>query len=164
MPTKPGDILTILSFISENDLIGDVYWRCDDEYAPITFWINCNDLMAWGSSDGEDLTIENLSVLRQSIDDIETIDKVGFIYGPSLFVCRMRKQRPQGAAYPKEESLWPLFDACGPERKVELGNPYKPGQKKKALPYAFGVTLDKICREFLVENRISEGETIYQCD
>lgn len=55
----------------------------------------------------------------------------------SLFACRSRKMRPQGACYPDDHpELWPLFDACGPEREVGMGNPYRPGERKKALEAA----------------------------
>lgn len=43
----------------------------------------------------------------------------------------MRKERPQGACYPSNKDLWPLFDACGPEKPTGFGNPYKPGEYKK---------------------------------
>ena len=49
------------------------------------------------------------------MEDVHKID-LG-MYGTELFSARVRKMRPQGASYklyPKE--LWPLFDACGPER------------------------------------------------
>jgi len=47
-----------------------------------------------------------------------------------LFAARVRKMRPQGAAYKVryDESIWPLFDACGPVREVGFGNPKEPGQ------------------------------------
>jgi hypothetical protein len=46
------------------------------------------------------------------------------VWGCDLFVCRERKMRPQGAVYPEDRRFWPLFDACGPEREVGLGNPH----------------------------------------
>jgi hypothetical protein len=157
------DIRTILEFIASYDLHDDVGWRCVGEYWPVTFWFNCNDLMYWGSSDCEDFTIDDLPEIKRALDDCEAALKHHGHYGISLFVCRKRGQRPQGACYPPKE-LWQLFDACGPEREVGLGNPYKPGQKKKSVPYAFSSEIEKICRAFLIENRISESETIYQCD
>lgn len=45
-----------------------------------------------------------------------------------LFSARSRGMRPQGAYYklfPRD--TWELFDACGPEREVGVGNPYVPG-------------------------------------
>lgn len=42
-----------------------------------------------------------------------------------LFAARVRSMRPQGAAYKVryDKSIWPLFDACGPEREIGMGNP-----------------------------------------
>ena len=46
-----------------------------------------------------------------------------------LFAARSRQERPQGACYSGyDRSIWSLFDACGPEREVGLGNPYVPGE------------------------------------
>jgi len=111
------------------ELCGDIYWRTDGEYAPVTFWIGCNDLFDWGSADSEQITPENLPILERSIADATASCEVGRAYASTLFCCRVRGMRPQGACYPKEKALWPLLDACGPERKVGFGNPYPPGGK-----------------------------------
>lgn len=114
-------VMSIFAF-DNTDLL---WWRTDSEYAPITFFVNANDLMDWGSSDLEQITPENIDILEQSLLDCNPDYKTDFKfnYGLELFVCRVRKERPQGAAYPKDETLWPLFDACGPERVVRMGNP-----------------------------------------
>lgn len=130
--TASNFVMEVLGFIADEDLHDMLWWRTDGEYAPVTFWINCNDLFAWGFADAEDLTPESLPVLKQAVADCKEIDSVcGSITGCELFACRMRKMRPQGAAYPEERELWPLFDVCGPERETGLGNPYKPGEYKK---------------------------------
>lgn len=124
-------VMQILEFIDVEELHGLIWWRTDGEYAPITFWTNSNDLLAWGCADGEEINEETLPLLKQAVEDCKAIDPVcGAITGCELFACRMNKMRPQGAAYPKERELWPLFDACGPERETGLGNPYKPGEYK----------------------------------
>lgn len=95
---------------------GSLIWRCDDEYAPLTVWINCNDLFWWGTADNEPLTPETMPELREAIFDVRHIMNNAW-HSDELYCCRMRKMRPQGPCYkhiPKE--LWPLFDACGPER------------------------------------------------
>jgi hypothetical protein len=129
--TEEKDILKILDFVARHDLHDSIWWRCDGEYAPITIWVNCNDLFYWACADLEELTIDNLPVLAQAIADAREVDSVlGALRGCSLFCCRMRGMRPQQPAYPKENSYtvggvktvipaedWKaLFDACGPER------------------------------------------------
>lgn len=128
--TCTDDIMPILSLFAEHDLCDMLNWRCDGEYAPITFWINCNDLFAWATADGEDITIERLPVLKTAIEDCIKINSVlGAIYGCNLYACRVRGMRPQGCCYPQDPELWPLFDASGPERETGLGNPYKRGDR-----------------------------------
>lgn len=123
-------VMQILEFFAKEDIRDMLYWRTDGEYAPITFYIITNDLMYWGCADAEAVNAETLPILKQAISDCKAIDPVlGAIEGCNLFACRVRKMRPQGAAYPDERGLWPLFDACGPEREVGLGNPYRPGKE-----------------------------------
>lgn len=113
-------VLGVLEVMS-GDNTTDLWWRTKDEYAPITFFVNCNDIFMWGCSDAETITPENLLVLKQSYADSED-------HGAELFCARVRQMRPQGAWYsycPREE--WHLFDACGPERETGFGNPSKPG-------------------------------------
>lgn len=120
-------ILKVLQLASKYDLCGDLYWRTDDEYEPCTFFVNCNDVFAWACADCEEITPENIDELERAMQDCIKASNLtgGEIYGEMLFCCRIRKMRPQGAAYPKKcPDLWPLFDACGPERKTDFGNPH----------------------------------------
>lgn len=112
-------VMDVLRLAAEYDMCGDLWWRCDGEYAPVTFFVNCNDCFYWACSDCEQLTPENLPILVQAFKDAEAADeKRGTIYAPELFVARVRGMRPQGASYKEcyPETMWPLFDACGPER------------------------------------------------
>jgi hypothetical protein len=106
-------VLTATAF----DGCGDIFWRVDEEYAPITIFVNCNDLFFWGCADAEQITTENLEVLEQSYKDDER-------NGGLLFCCRVRGERPQGAYYKhiKKEKRH-LYDACGPEKETGFGNP-----------------------------------------
>jgi hypothetical protein len=120
--------LRVLTFIRRKDLHCVFYWKTNGEAAPLTFFLNCNDLIAWGAADCEDITPDNIERFEKAIGECEAIDSDdGAIIGCDLFVCRERKMRPQGAVYPEDRRFWPLFDACGPEREVGLGNPFAPG-------------------------------------
>lgn len=88
----------------------------DDE-----FFVNCNDLFFWGVADAQKITNEDMPVLEKNLeacnDDIEMAS--------ILFCAQKRKMRPQGTAYSIIPlKYWPLFDACGPERKAGPGNPH----------------------------------------
>lgn len=124
-------VLRVLRAFADADATDDLWWRTDAEYAPVTFLVNCNDLFCWGSADAEEVTSENVSVFEQAVADVRAVtgDEA---YACELFAARVRRERPQGAAYPKNRALWPLFDQCGSERQTGLGNPYPPGGKKAA--------------------------------
>lgn len=95
-----------------------ITWRTDEEYAPVTFWVNCNDLFYWATSDGEDITPENLPVLKQAFVDLESAyPHMGKCWAGELFAARVRGMRPQRRVLDKyHESIRPLFLAAGPER------------------------------------------------
>jgi hypothetical protein len=122
-------VLRVLGVVAKYEQHDDLWWRADGEYAPVTFFINCNDLFWWGTGDCERVTPENVGALEQAYADAAAAHRYGRSYGGNLFCCRVRGMRPQGCCYPEDRELWPLFDACGPEREIEIGNPYPPGGK-----------------------------------
>jgi hypothetical protein len=116
-------ILRVLRVASEYDLFGDLFWHMRGQSAPVAFCINCNDLFEWACADAEEVTPENIAELEKACAECLAAGDKGCIYGGSLFCCRVRKMRPQGAAYPRNAAVWPLFDACGPERPTDFNNP-----------------------------------------
>jgi hypothetical protein len=109
-----------------------VWWRTDEpQYDPLTFLVNCNDLFYWGCADAEVITEENIAGLEQAVADMKAVgakDDKGrdedWYDAHLLWVCRVRGMRPQGAYYKHlTQAFWPLFDACGPERTAQIGNP-----------------------------------------
>lgn len=114
--------LEVLRLQDEYDCYGDpIYWATHDQYAPITFFVNCNDLFWWATADAEKLTPEDIPMLRQAILDVKatgvfTLDLENYELGCELWCARKRGMRPQQPAYPKDERLQALFDACGPAR------------------------------------------------
>ena len=97
-------------------------------YAGEILCANCNDLFYWAVADAEHITEETLQDFNKAIDDCAGNKDLG----AWLYCSRIRKMRPQGAAYSYiPEELWPLFDACGPERPTDssaFGNPFKRGE------------------------------------
>jgi hypothetical protein len=107
-------VTDVLALIAEHDEHSALYWRVQD--GAVTFSVNCSDVFFWGCADAEDVTPENLPLLRLALEQGG---------GTDLFVARVRGMRPQGAVYKYiDQAEWPLFDACGPERPAEFGNPY----------------------------------------
>lgn len=118
------EVLTLLD--TEEDHEG-VFWRV--EGGVVRFLVNCNDQFYWGCADCEEITPDNLPVLRQCYADLAATGiPAAKAYALLLFCARVRGLRLQGCCYPKAEhgldGLWPLFDACGPKRDIDLANPY----------------------------------------
>ena len=108
--------INLLKLVAANDLHSDLIWNDD-----LDFYVLCNDLFFWGCADAEDIeSQEDVDLFEKAIKDVGAFD----VWASYLFCARKRKMRPQGAAYPNTaQSLWPLFDACGPEREITAGNP-----------------------------------------
>lgn len=123
MTANPADFMHRVLAVFAFDNTEDLWWRTDGEYAPVTFFALCNDLFAWGTADLERITPEDLPLLEQAAADVRPLVPMLNNVG-ELYCARKRGQRPQGAAYKFiPEVLWPLFDACGPERETGMLNP-----------------------------------------
>lgn len=125
--TDKAEFIERVLRVTAEDYCGYIDWMIGEESEEIEFFAMCNDLFCWGLGDAVDITEENIDILEQAFKDAGN-------YGKDLFCCRVEKMRPQGAvysSYPKE--IWHLFDACGPEREIGFGNPYKPGDYKRDL-------------------------------
>ena len=120
-------VFRVLSITDEYDARHDITWCVDRERDEVEFFANCNDLFWWATADSEPITPENVDEFERAYRDANAVGKFGTIWGAELFCARVRKMRPQGAAYPKDcPEIWPLFDACGPERQTDreaFGNP-----------------------------------------
>ncbi|MFF0009637.1 hypothetical protein ACFYQT_40285 [Streptomyces tibetensis] len=104
-------------YLSDNR--DDLIWHVTD--GQVHLGVNVSDIFAWGGADSEAITPEMLPVLEEAWRDSKAIDQE-FLMAP-LYAARVRGERPQGAAYPATAAAQALFDACGPEREVGLGNP-----------------------------------------
>lgn len=109
----------VLSLLAETDCLMSIWWRCDGEFAPVTFFVNANDLFEWACADCETLTPDDLPALRQAIKDVSAINEMEKDLGFSLWVARKRGMRLQIPAYPKDERIRALFDACRPTRTTK---------------------------------------------
>ena len=122
----------VLELVAQADLHRDLFWRCDSNYAPVTFFVNCNDIFWWGCADAEKISPETVGLLEDAVAD--TLRVTGSsAYAGELFCARVRKMRPQGCFYEgMPESIAALFDACGPERAAnEPGNTPRPARKAR---------------------------------
>lgn len=112
----------ILRLIVREDIFGSVIWN-ERANGELKFSVLCNDTFWWATADCEEVNKETLSELQRALDDTHEI--CGYSdWGDVLYCARRRKMRPQGAIYKHMPSkIKHLFDACGPERKVEMLNP-----------------------------------------
>ena len=114
-------VSSVLSIAEEYAI--DVHWHVDKNSGVISFWVGCSDLFYSGAHDSETITPDNVKLLRDTAKEVEGLE-LSSQWVPSLFSARIRGMRPQGAIYKRIPcKLWKLFDACGPWRELNFGNP-----------------------------------------
>ena len=132
---KIGDKKKVISYeglcklieIADGNLDSN-FWAYSNGKDEIEIHVNCNDVFMWACSEGYPLGDEDLDDLARCYNDVakRTGDLKDTNNATMLWACRLLQERPQGAMYPKDKRLWPLFDAVGPEKEVGRGNPYSP--------------------------------------
>lgn len=121
--TDPIFVDGLLKLLAEYDARDSLWWSVAPS-GEIRFSVLVSDDFWWGTADLEQITPENLADLRSACRDAAAAIQHGGIHGDTLFAARIRTMRPQGAVYERlPRELWPLFDACGPEREVDVCNP-----------------------------------------
>jgi hypothetical protein len=104
------------------DVRDDLLWHVKDDQLHLS--ADVSDIFDWASADSEAITPETLPVLEKAYEDLEAVDGLGYL--ADLYGARMRRQRPQGAAYPDDPKVIELLHACGPPRGRDLSNPRHP--------------------------------------
>lgn len=120
-------VLQVLSLAERLDFPERLYWGTADRYAPVTFFINCNDLFYWACADAEKIQEGDVEAIEKAVSDVKRIYLQHYSESMSdiadtafdLWAARKRKMRPQNPAYPSLPELRVLFDACGPERSAK---------------------------------------------
>lgn len=96
------------------------WWKIDNNQVRI--FVNCNDLFWWATGDNEEVTPNNINLLRNSFEECR---KIGHqFYGDSYFACRVRQMRPMDVMLNKmKPELKALFESVGPKRENNMCNP-----------------------------------------
>lgn len=122
-------VYAVVELIADYDLGDEIMWhrgggmlvavdgqgkRLPDA-RPLIAAVNVSDMFWWATADCEDVTEEDVPVLRA------TLAEVGGMYGGLLWVARKRGMRPQSAVLNRPRSAelgFPLEQllAAGPER------------------------------------------------
>lgn len=118
----------LLKIAAKYEFTDLMYWN-----PSLDFYINCNDMFAWGCADLESISSDSdLDLLEDSCKDAHELNADFAYQGAYLYICRRRKMRPQGAFYKHiEAEFHPLIDACGPFRPSQFGNPVASGSEDK---------------------------------
>lgn len=114
----------------------DIWWRDAEGTGDLEVFVPCNDVFAWGSSDVEEITPENLQVFLGAYRECEAqFGRYQADDAAILFAARVRGMRPQNAFLNlvTDSRSVALLEAAGPERPVDVGNP-KERRELHSLP------------------------------
>ncbi len=121
----------VLELFEEFDEREKMFWSANNGATKL--YVLCNDFFWWAVADAEDITPKNVALLRACFEELTGESRE---WAPLLFCARVRQLRPQGCCYPKEPTLIALFDACGPKRAIDIGNPYNHPEDGGEYAYA----------------------------
>jgi hypothetical protein len=106
----------------------DLTLYVDEDTDDAQVLINCSDMFFWGCADSEPIEADDVALLQSCFNDLKALDpqQAWYVHTGDLYCARKRQMRPQGAQYKHFNPIvWPLFNACGPHRPSEFGNPYE---------------------------------------
>lgn len=119
---KPSLTVRVLTAVAEADVHDAIWWQTTDAGpGRIEFFVNCTELFNLGTVDLVPITGDTVKAFEDALEECSRATGGDATYGPLLFAARVRGERPQGSSYPSDQRLWPLFDACGPERELPMG-------------------------------------------
>lgn len=105
----------VLRVFQDADLHGDLLWRVSGH--KVGFSAICSDTFWWATADAEEITLDDLPLLRQCLEDLRPFDEEHHLC--ALYAARRRGMRPMRAWLKQEVENSPakvLFLAAGPER------------------------------------------------
>jgi hypothetical protein len=117
-------ILELLKISRDADLIYQdcpFLWHVEDDRAH--FSMACSDTFAWGCADAEDITPDDLPLLRQTFADLKAAEGHSEIWLAELYSARRRGMRPMNRWMQVQrregmnDAAYALFCAAGPERE-----------------------------------------------
>lgn len=119
----------LLPFVENTD--SALYWYTQED--SLHFSLDCSDFFMWGCADSQEVTTENLPVLKKAYEDANAVGARSWAW--ALFVCRVQNMRPQGAFYKLIPStLVPLINETGEERTPQMGDPLAATEGKVQEP------------------------------
>lgn len=87
-------VKTILSLFSRYDCHDQLWWKVSPTGSDqFLFFANCSDVFALAYADCEEITRENLDVLKAAFADVAAASAEHW-YAPFLFAARVRKRKP----------------------------------------------------------------------
>jgi hypothetical protein len=110
----PYEAAETFALFEQADDYESLMWRVDMRPGmdrAVKVFARCSDWFAWGSADAEEITKDDIPLLRRSLADLQKADAEYYL--AELFASRKRGMRPQKPCYKDMEApVAALFDAC----------------------------------------------------
>ena len=116
-PYEAAEVLAL--FAEAEDFEGGLFWRVDmtpGGNREMTLFAECSDLFFWATADLEEVTRDDIPLLRQALEDLKPLDAAEEL--GHLFAARKRRMRPQRPCYKgMAPEVAALYDACCTEEE-----------------------------------------------
>lgn len=109
----PHEAAEVFALFQQADDYEGVFWRVDMDSPEreMKIFVNCSDIFAWATADAEEVTRDDIPLLRQTLSDLCEVDATYELQ--PLFAARKRKMRPQKPCYKSfSAAIAALYDAC----------------------------------------------------
>lgn len=116
----PYEAAEVFALFEEADVFDSaLLWRVDmtpGANRETRLFAECNDLFHWATADFEEIKVNDVPLLRKTLDDLKPL-RAQYELG-HLFVARKRGLRPQKPCYKNmEPAVAALYDACCTEEE-----------------------------------------------
>lgn len=118
-------ILDVFRILRDADLMGEstpLIWRALGDRLELNML--CSDMFAWACADCEEITPDDVPLLRRTLADLRALNDHSEVWLGELFAARKREMRPMNAwfrarakAGDLSDAERELFEAAGPERE-----------------------------------------------
>jgi hypothetical protein len=106
----------MLSLVARFGVRDQIDWWCGVPEDNVTFVVEIGGLFEAGLHDHVPVAPSDVDSFEQALVDVGEASEGDYTYGPALYACRLRTQRPREGAYPSDARLHRLFDAANKPR------------------------------------------------
>lgn len=113
----------VLTLAARTDTINEINWTLGLVEDRVTFVAEVGNLFSETEWEQVPIGQSDVDALEQAFTDVGSATGGDFTFGPALYACRVRGQRPCNMGWPTDPRVAKLFESAGPKRGPALPPP-----------------------------------------